>query len=448
LANPQPNLIDGFAGSFASGDIDGDGDPDLLIAGQNTGANTALYFNDGNGSFTEDLNSSLPEATNGVTIFEDLDMDGDLDLFFSGNAIGIGPFAHIYLNNGLGVFTQQSNPAIPQFLGGGATIGDVDNDGDLDILISTLDSNNNFIADIYINNGTAIFTAKGSTVFTAVKFSSLKFIDVENDGDLDAIIAGELPNGNSSTVLYINDGAGNYSVDNASVFEQIKADDIDIADTDNDGDFDILMSGSSDNFAANTLLYINDGNGQFTALSSTSLQQTFAGSNEIADLDNDGDQDIIIIGSQDGGLPNIFNIVYENIGNNQFIESDTIGGEYIAASMVDDFNGDGLLDVVIQGFVDKTNLYWNTTQSLSNNEFETDSLITVYPNPSNGNFIINTLDNNELKIRIYDVSGKLVYQQDSLLKLNNINLDIANGLYFLSLTSKNINQTQRIIISK
>lgn len=448
LSSPQPNLIDSYSGSFASGDIDGDGDQDLLIAGQNPGANTALYFNDGNGNFTEDQNNPFPEARNSVSIFEDLDMDGDLDLFFSGNSPSVGTFAHIYLNNGTGIFTQLPNPAIPQFVDGGAVIGDVDNDGDLDILISTLDSTNNFIADVYLNNGTAVFTAMGSTVFTAVKFSSLKCIDVENDGDLDVIIAGELPNGNASTALYINDGVGNFSVDNGSIFEQIKADDIDIADTDNDGDFDILMSGLDDNTDAKTILYINDGNGQFSELSSTGLQQTFAGSNEIADLDNDGDQDLILMGSQDGGLPNIFTIVYENIGNNQFIESDTIGGEYLAASIVDDFNGDGLIDVVIQGFIGKTNVYWNATQILSSEDFQSNFLISIYPNPSNGNFILKTGENKELNLRVFDINGKLVYRQESLLELNNINLNLSNGLYLISLTSKNISQTEKLIISK
>jgi hypothetical protein len=164
---------------------------------------------------------------------------------------------------------------------------------------------------------------------------------------------------------------------------QLSANDIDIADTDNDGDLDILMSGSTDLFEVRTILYTNNGSGQFTESTTAVLQQTFAGTNAIADLDNDGDQDIVIIGSQDGGLPNIFNIVYENLGDNEFVQSDIIGGEYIAACVVDDFNGDGLADIIIQGFVEETNVYWNNTDVLSvSDQLAEDGLLTVYPNPS------------------------------------------------------------------
>ena len=108
------------------------------------------------------------------------------------------------------------------------------------------------------------------------------------------------------------------------------------------------------------MLYINNGKGIFTEVA-TSLQQTFGGQNEFADLDNDGDQDLLIVGTQAGGLPNIFNIVYKNIGNNLFTQVQILGGEYIAACVIDDFTGDGLKDIIISGFVRQTNAYWNTS---------------------------------------------------------------------------------------
>ena len=447
LADPHPNLINVEAGSFASGDIDGDGDLDLLVAGW--APNTALYFNDGSGDFTEDINIPFPEASNTVTIFEDLDGDGDLDLFFSGGGNGIGAFAHIYLNNGSGNFTQKSNPSLPPFTDGDATIGDVDNDGDLDIIISASDMNDNYFADIYLNDGTANFTASGNTVFTAVRSCSLELIDVENDGDLDIIISGKQQNENSSVALYLNDGNGNFSMDTNSVFEQIIAQDIDSGDLDNDGDLDILMSGSDNNFATPfTNLYLNDGSGQFTKLDTTNLKQTLLGSNEITDLDNDGDLDIIITGAQ-GGLPNILSIAYENLGNNQFVESDIFGGDYLTASVVGDFNGDNLTDVIVQGHLEGTKIYWNTTQVLITENIQDTFLYTsLYPNPSNGSFFIQTHLDDGLNMKIYDINGKLVYMKESIRGLTDFNLSLSNGLYFVSLTSESINQTQKLIISK
>ena len=450
LANPQPNLINVEAGSFASGDIDDDGDLDLLVAGSNPVAATALYLNDGSGNFTEDSNVPFPIANNTVTIFKDLDEDGDLDLFFSGNGNGIGAFTHIYLNNGSGELTKKQNPSLPKFADGNATIGDVDKDGDLDIIISASDVSDNYFADIYLNDGTANFTAMGSTAFTAVKFSSLKLIDIENDGDLDVIISGIQQNKNASVALYINDGHGNFSMDTNSVFEQIIAQDIDSDDLDNDGDLDILMSGSDNNFVIPfTNLYLNNGNGLFTKLESTNLQQTFLGSNEITDLDNDGDQDIIITGSQMGGLPNILSIAYENVGNNQFVESDIFGGDYLTASVVGDFNGDDLTDVITQGHINGTKAYWNTTQVLSIENIQDTFLHrSLYPNPSNGNFFIQTHLNDHLNMKIYDINGKIMYSKKSMRGLTNFNLNLSNGLYFVYLTSKSIHQTQKLIISK
>ena len=139
LADPQPTLIDVYGGSIASADIDGDGDQDLMISGLDPGRETALYLNDGDGNFSEITNTPFPEASETVTIFEDLDLDGDLDLYFSGMGFSIEEFSHIYLNDGFGEFSQISNPELPNFRGTGAAIGDLDNDGDYDIIISASD---------------------------------------------------------------------------------------------------------------------------------------------------------------------------------------------------------------------------------------------------------------------------------------------------------------------
>lgn len=444
LADPQPDLIEVYGGSFASGDIDGDGDQDLLMAGQDPGRKTELYLNNGNGVFTEVADIPFPRTSNGVTIFEDLDGDGDLDLFFSGNGFGIGAFAHIYLNDGLGEFTQLANPALPEFLGRGAAIADVDDDGDLDILISAQDANDDFIADVYLNDGNANFTPSANADFTPVKFAAIAFIDVENDGDADVIISGTQADDSALTTLYLNDGSGNFSMDTNTNFEQLSADDVDVADTDNDGDLDILMSGLTDASGVRTILYINAGNGTFNALAA-GLQETFAGTNAIADLDNDGDQDLVIIGSQEGGLPNIFNIVYENLGNNEFVETDTIGGEYIAACVVDDFNGDGLVDIIIQGFVDNTNFYWNNTPILSTPDAQSNVQVTLYPNPAKNTVQISSSEVIQ-SASIYSVFGQRVFttEEDS----NNIELDISSlqaGNYFVQLRSQGNIETMKLI---
>ena len=298
LANPQPNIMEGYGGTFASGDIDGDGDLDLFMT--TIGKITKLYKNDGNGNFTE-VTHIFPHSAYSQAFFKDLDGDGDLDLFFSGQNELDQKFANIYRNNGSGTFTQVPN-ALPVFMVG-AAIADVDNDGDLDLAITTATT-----AGIYLNNGNAVFTPQGNSVFTPVD-GIVQTIDIENDGDQDVIISGSDISFSNTIKLYQNDGSGIYTLNTNSTFPQISAENIDVADTDNDGDLDLLINGDHQN-----LLYINNGTGVFTAIS-TNIQQTFAGNNAFADLDNDGDQDLLTVGSQAGGLPNIFNILYRIFSN-------------------------------------------------------------------------------------------------------------------------------------
>lgn len=428
LANPQPDLMEVWAGTFASGDVDGDGDIDLFMTGITPQKQTKLYLNNGTGNFTEVANTPFPRSGSSQAILKDLDNDGDLDLFFSGNNLLSQNFTHIYRNNGSGIFTQVTNNALPAFIKG-AAIADVDNDGDQDIVIST-----SAVADVYLNNGNAVFSAQGSSVFTPVS-GVVRFIDMENDGDQDVIISGA-----SSIKLYQNNGSGNFTLNTNSTFAALSGEDIDVADTDNDGDLDFLINGSGQN-----LLYTNNGSGIFTQITTT-LQQTSGGQNAIADLDNDGDQDILIVGTQAGGLPNIYNIVYQNTGNNIFVQTQILGGEYIADCVVADFTGDGLKDIIIQGFAEDTNVYWNTSTIVSvANTITSDEAIILHPNPTKG-FVNFNLNEKIESIVLFNLAGqqistKQVNSKEFVLDISNL----SNGIYIVRLNTIGKSQTVKLI---
>ncbi|MFQ6607271.1 MAG: FG-GAP-like repeat-containing protein [Fidelibacterota bacterium] len=190
--------------SFA--DFDNDGDVDLFIA-NGYYENNFLYENVGDGSFS--LMTSSPISTDGGESrggsWGDYDNDGDLDLFVS-NASYTDNF--LYRNEGEGTFIRITEGEIVNDGGtsNGAAWGDYDNDGDLDLYVSNAEFQNNFLYD---NNGDGTFTKDTSTTLTFSNSMSKggSWADIDNDGDLDLLVA---CSHNEPNELYINEGNDNH----------------------------------------------------------------------------------------------------------------------------------------------------------------------------------------------------------------------------------------------
>ena len=152
---------------IAAGDADGDGDDDLFMTHLVTETNT-FYVNDGAGRFTDrtaasNLGAVSLRSTGFGAGFLDVDGDGDLDLFAANGAVamidarvGVSSYPYeepdqLFENLGDGRFADISEraglTAMPPLVGRGAAFGDIDNDGDVDILVS----NNNGPARLLLN---------------------------------------------------------------------------------------------------------------------------------------------------------------------------------------------------------------------------------------------------------------------------------------------------------
>ena len=296
-------------------DYDNDGFLDLLFINS---LKSRLYKNDGKGKFI-DMTSTIgiDFISNGIKAgFLDYDLEGDLDLYVASGSVN-----QLYRNNADGTFTEISNKsgtAGDSVKSKDIEIGDFDDDGDVDLFVLNKDGSSRFynnrrqgyFSDITTKVGLN-FLGQPSTVVSG---------DYNNDGHLDLFIAdlaGE------QHAIFQNKGEGTFIKDEPSLsaldgltgFVIIKAD---FADVDNDGYLDLLVAGRStrkDKFQSGLLLLHNNGQGKYTdASSSLPPELGIIELVKTADLDNDGDLDIIIMNDRgnvrimrnDGGNLNNF----------------------------------------------------------------------------------------------------------------------------------------------
>ncbi len=273
--------------------------------------------------------------------FFDYDGDGDLDIYLVNGAIQINgqkektPHNVLYRNNGDGTFADVTKTARvgSSAYGTGATVGDYDNDGDLDLYIT------NFGEDqLYQNNGDGTFSdvTQNAQVGNQKWGTSAAFADVDNDGYLDLYIA-------------------NYAKYNTK--EDIKCDERGVH----------VYCGPHAYPAVHDTLFKNNGDGTFTDVSESyrpadlipmhGLGVTFG------DYDNDSDIDLYVANDQDP------NFLFQNDGKGKFLEIALISGvcyndmgkeEAGMGTDFGDYNNDGQLDLTVSNYQTETNtLYHN-----------------------------------------------------------------------------------------
>ena len=277
-------------------DYDNDGYQDLFITNSN---GIIVYKNKGDGSFekvTENIGLNNADNINQI-LFVDFDQDGDLDLLAARK--GGNKF---FRNNGDGTFTE--NAAAMGLTGPIAgtkrmDFGDLDNDGDLDIIGLGEDGS----IEVYNNNRHSIFndiTELAGLKNQKYSGNSITIGDYNNDGNLDLLIGGGT---GGKCFLFTNEG-GHFKLDE-KMSEQLNSsllgihiNDLSFIDYDNDGFKDILVAGTNIDLTKKGIkLFHNDGLKKFTDASlllPEKIQQAYCIST--ADFNFDGDLDIFFAG--------------------------------------------------------------------------------------------------------------------------------------------------------
>jgi hypothetical protein len=364
-------LMDIQFGNIAVADIDNDGDQDLLVSGSNVDSSssfsgiTALYKNNGFGLFTEVMTSPLP---NNILEFKfgDLDNDNDEDLMVVGGNASL--VSSLYFNDGQGNYSLDTTPSIfTEVRKGSLDFADVDLDGDLDVLlcgevydISSSPSIYN-TAKLYLNNGNGTFVENLNTTFAGVDYGVVVFVDADNDNDPDVLIGGNETSQLSTVKLYLNSNSGTFTLASGMPFDSTTIGSISVADLENDGDADILISYQNDT----SKIYTNNGSAIFSELSNVNIGLYSIGLSSFADLNGDKKQEIIITGATGGST--VKTSIYGNQGNNGFQKIDSLLGVYGGSIGVVDLDNDMDNDIIIGGNVNNWGGISSSTRVYINN---------------------------------------------------------------------------------
>ncbi len=190
-------------GDAAWGDADGDQDLDLVLTGvSKQGIYADVYQNDG-GLFSRIESELIPGAFGDVD-WGDFNNDGDLDIIQTGGRFSpniLEGFARVYQNTNAAFDSLETG--LPGALSGAGTWGDYDNDGDLDLLLMGA------VGDIFGRRLARIFANEASGLtekihFVGVVFGSATWGDLDEDGDLDLLASGRPTVGASFINIYEN----------------------------------------------------------------------------------------------------------------------------------------------------------------------------------------------------------------------------------------------------
>jgi hypothetical protein len=258
---------------------------------------------------------------------------------------------------------------IPDLTEGSVSLGDMDGDGDLDLVMTGLLSNGDALSRVLVLEDSVIVSNVGGyliaqvfkvyrtvpAILNQVWNGSAKWGDADGDGDGDLLLFGKAvveevlgqPTVETVGELYINDGL---NLVQAQSLQGLFAGDVAWADYDADGDKDFAACGASNPeppYEQQTLIYRNTG-GRFEPLSA-GLPGTMLCTLDWGDMDGDGDLDLALTGESPQGA---LSAVYEQVAPDDFVAIDLgLPGLYLADLDWGDYDNDGRADLVISGGV-------------------------------------------------------------------------------------------------
>ena len=345
-----------FGNPAIAGDFDGDGIMDVVTIVKTLSGGAGHYWlavalGNGDGTFKTPVLTATPQDLNDPFVVGDLDGDGKDDVIIAHQPTSTGPTAtfDVMLSNGSGGFTFKGNNAITTNDLAGGTLYDVNGDGKLDVVIvdSSLPGN----VWTLMGNGDGTFQTATPVALSGQAGSSVVFGDFNGDGLLDFA---DNDYSTGQLTVYLAASATTYAngVSYTTASGVYDACSNTAGDLTGDGEAEIVSANCLDNTVT---IYVNDGSGGFATGTdyAVATAPSVAGnvvyaapwSVAVADLDGDGKADIISTNYFASDITVLHGNGDGTVGTPSY--GFATGGFPSTQAIVADFNGDGLLDVLV-----------------------------------------------------------------------------------------------------
>ncbi len=433
---PQQIISPSAHGAFRAipHDMNNDGFMDVVAAAYSD-SKIAWYLNiDGEGNFSAEHIITESAVTVEAMELYDLDSDGDMDVLYK--TLFLDKIAWLENLDGMGNFGTERIIAdinYPYQL----HASDLDGDGDIDVLAKLFNSVFNQRLVWYENiDGLGTFSTEILIDIVGIDQGNMTLttFDLDNDGDLDIITSGG--DGAVTLVWYENDGLGTFTAEQelfrfSEVVQQILY--ITPSDLNGDGKTDLLIDTSHDDFPDYIYWLENlDGQGSFGTPQFIHEKETSLGSLRSYDLDGDDDLDVLVSFFFEGSSISWF----ENTdGQGDFGPKHIISTLVIRATdgTAADLNGDGDLDVISASWFHAKIAWYEYLEPLgiSDNNY---SRVVLYPNPTQG-LVTLFSDQTITKIELLNSLGQNI---DLTWDTSQIDLSkLESGIYFLRIQDHN-----------
>ena len=329
-----------------------------------------LVRRNSDGTFTLEKDSYLPISTYTNAVFFDYNNDGNLDLLIMGqggdwNISADVKMVVLYRNLGADYdyrFEKVAAPGFLQYKDEGiynpVSVGDYNHDGYTDVVVMNYHDGRH--VDLYLNDrGTGNFIRQEQQSFEAATNGSVMFGDMNNDGWLDIEFSGYGDQSPTTLKTYINKKDGTFADETPSNLSGAFQGQSSLADIDGNGTLDILSTGNNTNWACLASLYYNtvgqDGTCSYRYVSEeeSGILGVSRATPLIADFNGDGLMDMVINGEPSDGS-GFRNRIYYQTTEGKFIMDTSypvVPVNQDGGINMGDTNGDGNMDLIVGGYI-------------------------------------------------------------------------------------------------